>query len=300
MKKINDHRRKNHYLATLLAFAMIAFYGCATADPQSISTFKQGLSAVQTESQTIFLEYNQFVREMQLDRVEKLTSLKESDLAPGLDASSLTRWNATLEAMSLYASSLETLASPAGGAQVEQSLQALGNRIIALSPPADPGESKKDELNLAVSHIGKRIVESKARRKAMELAQDVDPSVRSTCLHMADMIGSSHTTSGLRATMWSNWTTRADGIRIQFLDPGVDKRKIAMMYAAVLDDRLSSDAALAALRQALLNLADLHTAVSQGRSADATAIIALLRQEVAFARQLLESAKVIDTQGGTP
>ena len=285
-----------------LAFCLILIMflgGCATADPQSVTKFKQGLSAVQTDSQTILLEFNRFIRDLQLDRAATLSKLEESDVAPGLDAESLGRWNAAVEAMSLYASALETLAAPTGVAQVEESLTSLGDRIMALSPPKDSASPKKDELNLAIGHIGKLVVEATAKRKALEIAREVDSSVRAVLLQMADMIGSGQTTGGLRTTMWSNWTMRADQFRGSFLKPGADKRQVAAMYASAIEGRQTSDVALSALRKALLDLADLHTAVAQGRSADASAIIAFLRQEVAYAKQLLESAQISKPKAGT-
>jgi hypothetical protein len=278
---------------------MIFLGACATTDPQSITKFKQGLSAVQTDSQTILLEFNRFIRDLQLDRAATLPNLKESDVAPGLDAESLGRWSAAVEAMSLYASALETLAAPTGAAKVEESLKSLGDRIIALNPPTDPASSKGDELNQAISHIGKLIVEAAAKRKALEIAREVDPSVRAALLQMTDMIGSGQTTGGLRTTMWSNWTTRADQLRHSFLAPGANKRQVAAMYASAIEGRQTSDVALSALRKALLDLADLHTAVAQGRSADASEIIAFLRQEVIYAKQLLESAQISKPKGGT-
>lgn len=70
------------------------------------------------------------------------------------------------------------------------------------------------------------------------------------------------------------------------------------MYAEALEGRQTCDASLSALRKALLDLADLHTAIAQGRSADASEIVAILQQEVASAKQLLESARTSKTKGG--
>jgi hypothetical protein len=279
---------------------VMCLWACATTNPQSVTKFKQGLSAVQTESQTVLLEFNRFVRDLQLDRAATLEKLKESDVAPGLDDESVGRWNAALEAMSLYSSALETLVAPAGAAKVEESLKSLGDRIITLKVSEDTPSSKGGEITQAISHIGRLIVEATAKRKALEIAREADPSVRAALLQMADMVGGDHTTGGLRTTMWSNWTTRATQHRTSFLQPGADKRQVAAKYAAALEGRQTSDVALGALRKALLDLADLHTAVSQGRSADASEIITFLRQEVAYAKQLLESAQASKSKGGTP
>ena len=201
--------------------------------------------------------------------------------------------------MSLYGSSLETLAAPMQGGRVEDSLKALGDRIVALVPRADDASAGK-ELTLAVGHLGKLIVDATAKRRALDIAREADPSIRAALLQLADMIGADHGSGGLRTTLWSNWTVRATEIRVAFLAPGADKRRVAARYAEALDGRQTSDSALAALRKAVIDLADLHSAVAQGRTADASAIVAVLRQEVGFAKGLLESARGPRPKDGTP
>jgi hypothetical protein len=283
----------------LCLILVVFLWGCATVDPQSLTRFKQGLSVVRTESQAILLEFNRFVRDLQLDRAATLPNLKESDVAPGLDAESMGRWNAALEALSLYASALEALAAPAGAARVEASLKSLGDRIVALNLGKDLAGPGAKEISQAIGHIGKLIVETAAKRKALEIALEADPSVRAVLVQMAGMIGGDQAGGGLRTTMWSNWSTRAARLQEDFLEKGANKRKIAAAYAEAVEGRQATDAALGALRKALLDLADLHTAVARGRSADASEIIAFLRQEVAFARKLLESAQSAKPKGGT-
>jgi hypothetical protein len=295
MRKILSATRNTPGCILLCLTAMLFLPACTTTDPQSVTRFKQGISSVQTDSQAILLKFNSFVREAQLSRVADLPNLKESDVAPGLDAGSVASWNQALEALFLYASALEVLANPAEAAKVGESLKSLGARVIALSPPKDPNVPGSDELNKAVSHIGEYLVAATAQRKALTIARAVDPNVRIALAQMADMVGSGPMTGGLRTTLWSNWTTHADEIRRGFLTTN-DKRAVAVRYAEALEGRQTSDLALGALRKALLDLADLHTAVAQGRSADAAEIIGFLRQEVAFAKQLLDSAQVSKPQ----
>jgi hypothetical protein len=297
MKKSNQDVGTTHGCLRLCLIVLILAGGCPTAPPESVTKFGQGLAVVNTDARRILLEFNKFVRDIQLDRAETLKNLQESDVAPGLDAESVSRWNAAMEAMSLYASALATLTDPGGTAGTEKSLKSLGNRIVALGPPRDAASSRGDELTRAVSHIGGLIVDRAARRKALEIAREADPSVRAVLLQMANMIGRDHTTGGLRTTIWSNWTIRANQIRVDFLAPGAKKRKVAAMYATAIENRQTSDIALGTLRMALLNLADLHTAVAQGRSADASEIILFMRQEVTYAKQLLKSAQVSESEG---
>jgi len=298
MKKSIQDMRLTHRCLRLCVITLLLVGGCTTAPPESVAKFRQGLALVNTDSQRILLEFNSFVRDLQLDRAEKLKNLKESDLTPGLDAESVSRWNAAMEAMSLYASALATLAAPEGSTEVEESLKSLGARIVTLGPPKDAASSQEDELTQAVSHIGELIVGAAARRKALEVAREADPSVRAVLLQMANMIGSDQVTAGLRTTIWSNWTMRANEIRAEFLEPGANKRQVAAMYAMAIEGRQTSDVALSALRRALLDLADLHTAVAQGRSADASDIILSIHKEIVYAKQLLESARASESEGG--
>jgi hypothetical protein len=290
--------KNNHTKRVVLLLGLYILGGCTTVPPESVTKFRQGLALVNTDSQRILLEFNTFIRDLQLDRAETLKNLQESDVTPGLDAESVSRWNTAMEAMSLYASALATLADSRGTTDVEESLKTLGNHIVALGPPRDAADSREDKLTQAVSHIGGLIIGAAAKRKALEVARESDSSVRAVLLQMANMIGSDQATGGLRTTIWSNWTMRANQIRVGFLAPGTNKREIAAKYAMAIESRQTSDVVLSTLRRALLNLADLHTAIAQGRTADASEIILFIQQEMVYAKQLLESARASEPNGG--
>ena len=80
MRNSMPHVRVTHWYIALCLTLMAFFGGCATTDTQSVTKFKQGLSAVQTDSQTILLEFNRFIRDLQLDRAATLSNLKEKML----------------------------------------------------------------------------------------------------------------------------------------------------------------------------------------------------------------------------
>jgi hypothetical protein len=270
--------------------------GCRSPDPGSLSSFKHGLSVVGEQSIALFRDVNDVSRQAQLDRVETQTMLKESDVAPALDAESIGRWNRGIEALSAYASSLEVLSSPEHGEGIEKSVEGLGGRITALA--AAPPENA-DEVTKAIGHLGKLIVNARAGAAALEVMQKADRDVRSVLTHMGSMIGDGPTEGGVRTTVFSNWTTLADGTRAQFPQAAPsEKRSIAEKYADELRARAAADAALAAVRKSLLDLADVHTAASQGRTADASEMVAFLREEIAFAGELLKSAR--EHEGSTP
>lgn len=275
--------------------AGLSFAGCATPDPESLSSFREGLSAVQKESHAVFLEVNRAARKTQLDRAETLPMIRESDVAPALAPAAIAEWNRALEALAAYASSLEILSSSGDGADVEASVGKLGVRIQALVPAAPKAT---DELAKAVGRLGNLLTQAVAGAVARDVMRDADPDVRDVLTRLADMIGRDTAGGGVRTTVWANWTLLADGTRAAF--PGAEaakKRRVAETYAEQLEKRDAADAALAALRQSLLDLADAHTAASQGRAADAGRMVALLREQVAYASKLLKSARGADEGG---
>lgn len=285
-------------LVACLLVLLLSVSGCTTIDTKSNTQFGQGVAAVSSDSQALFLDVNSFARELQLDRAVGLESIKESDFTAALDAESVDRWNSALESLALYSSGLQLLSDSAGAAEVNKSIQALGDRIIALNSPATPGAGGADEASKALGHIGQLIVEAAAKKKALEIARDADPSVRATLLFMADMIGADHGSGGVRTTLWSNWTARIAQIRVEFVSAGGGKRQVAAKCAVAIEQRNISDLKLSALRKSLLELADLHTAIAQGRSADAAEMIAVLKREIDFAKSLAESAKPTKKEDG--
>ena len=270
----------------LLCLFLILVAGCAAPSRESLSSFREGLSAVQKESREVFLDVNRTARKAQISRVGTLTMLKESDVSPALDPASLAQWNRALEALSAYASALEILADPKSGDGVEESVGKLGRRIEAMGPGTD-------ELTKAVAGLGGVLTRSVAGHAAREAMLDADPHVRDVLTRMADMIGDGPEAGGVRTTVWAAWTLFADEARKGFPESAShEKHVIAQTYASRLESRDEADAALAAVRRALLDLADAHTAASQGRTIDAERMVAFLRKQVAHA------AKIFKDTGG--
>jgi hypothetical protein len=284
-------RARGAFARSLLLFAIA---GCASVDRPALGGFRKGLSTVQVESAALLQDVNKLARRAQLERIETLAGmLKESDIAPALDADSRVRWNRALEALAAYAASIEVLSDPARGTETEKSVAELGNRINAMA--AEPS-AKGDELSAAVGRLGRLVVTAWAQREALETMRSADAEVRAVLAQMAAMIGDGVESAGIRGTVWSNWTTLADEIRQGFLSAKpAEKKTIAGKYAEALDQRAASDAGLASVRKALLDLADAHSAISQGRDADASDTIAFLREQMAFSRALLKSAQKPDS-----
>jgi hypothetical protein len=275
---------------------LLAFAGCATSvDRPSLSGFKHGLSTVESHSASRLREVNEICRRAQMERIEKLEGMvKETDVAPALDAESLASWNRALEALAAYASSLEVLSAPERGVEVEKSAIALGKRIHAMAPKEEPHAAA---MGAAIGRLGNLIVTSWSNHAALDLMKRADPDVREVLTEMAAMLGDGTATAGVRATIWASWTALAAETRKGFLEAkGPEKRSIARRFAAALDKRAASDAALASVRKELLDLADAHTALSQGRVADALETIANIREQIQFSTALLKG--VAETEEG--
>ncbi len=293
---------------------------CTTPDRVSIGSFREGLVAAQSRSKTLFDSVNEMVRQLQLSRVDSLTNLRERDFAPALDVRSRRRWSQSFEALGAYASALEVLTDPQTSEGVKASVGALGERIEALRGTISEGSiasGPSGGLVAAFGELSKLIVNAQANKEALRLMRQADPHVRNVLTHMASMIGDDPTVAltgqasdvsepdrqvvgGVRLTVWSNRTAHASLQRTAFLDPqnAGKKRSIAAAYADALAARDAADSALAGLRLSLLNLADVHTASSQGRQADAASIIAFLRHEIDTAGQLIEMATKKGKNGG--
>ncbi|KAF0242050.1 MAG: hypothetical protein FD180_4137, partial [Planctomycetota bacterium] len=150
-------------------------------------------------------------------------------------------------------------------------------------------------LTRALAHLGGLLTRGIAGAVARDVMQDADPHVRDVLTRMADMIGADPGAGGVRTTVYSNWTLLADETRKGFPEAAATrKRRIAGTWTEQLEAREAADAALAAIRQSLLDLADAHTAASQGRAVDAARMVAFLREEVAFASKLLKRVHVAD------
>ncbi|MEK7469147.1 MAG: hypothetical protein AAB074_17370 [Planctomycetota bacterium] len=137
-----------------LAGVLLAAAGCATPAPVSLSSFRKGLYAVQKESNAAFLEVNRASRRAQLDRVETLVMLKESDVSPALSPASIAEWNRALEALAAVRKTLldladaHTAASQRRAVDAEATLAFLHDEVALVakllqSPRvADKGEPK--------------------------------------------------------------------------------------------------------------------------------------------------------------
>ncbi len=285
LKRIFKKTRVLRFLfLQIIIFLFIS--NCATTDIHSLNAFREGLLVFDSESRILFAEFNRIVRALQLDRAAGLSNISESDFTPGIAPQALRNWNMAVQTLTLYASSLEILASPSASVQVEKSLKTLGERIAALKEQNAGTESGHNGFSHAISRIGMHVIHGSARTKALEIARNANPDVREILFYMSDMIGGPDS-GGLRMIMWSNQTTYADQYRAAFLEKNADKRDIASRYVTALERRESIDMALDALGKTLIALADLHTAASQGRHADSRAIIAGLRHEISHTRKWL-------------
>ncbi len=275
------------FLYVLCFLSMAALAGCAGT--VQVTQFKQGVSDVQSESLAVMGDFNKVVRVGELDRAETLASLTKDDMAPGLKPAQLAQWNAALETVVLYASALETLAAAGEKTEIGSSLQSIGDRIQTL------GDKEKESdtdgaLSKTIGDISGFLVKAGARRRALDIARDSDKAVRKVLKHMAVMLDTGKEDDpSLRTTMSKNWDTQLASLAAKFSGTPEHKRKVAAAYADTLDNFYACDTALSALRGALLDLAELHTAMAHERTGGVCSTAALLRQELAAAKLAVDS-----------
>lgn len=254
----------------LLCCIPVFLASCAQSVHQSITPFTQSISSVEHSSQKLLLEFNQHIRELQVERAVTLKTLSEQDFTPGVTAQAKTRWQKAFDALRMYASALEALSDPKTVSGADKSITMIGNQMLSISSSSLP---QATELNSQIGHIAQLLLQQSASKKAMEIASEADPSVRALLLHMRTMI------EDLRITNRTSWTTKASKHQVAFLEEGADKAGEAKSYATVLEYREISDTAFYSLCVTLQYLADMHTAIAQGRTEDAENLHHMIDQE---------------------
>lgn len=254
----------------LLCCIPVFLVSCAQSVHQSITPFTQSISSVEHSSQKLLLEFNQHIRELQVEKAVGDSALSEQDFTPGVTAQAKIRWQKAFDALRMYASAIEALSDPKTVSGADKSITMIGNQMLSISSSSLP---QATELNSQIGHIAQLLLLQSASTKAMEIASEADPSVRALLLHMRTMI------DDLRLTNRTSWTTKASKHQVAFLEEGADKALEAQSYATVLEYREISDTAFYSLGVTLQYLADMHTAIAQGRTGDAENLHHMIDQE---------------------
>lgn len=289
----------------LLAMLLLPLMGCVSVQQESVVSWREAVQAAKDQSRATFQIIGLLIRESQLNRIEKLPAaelkqITESDLAPGLPAQALRQWNTALDAMAVYASSVETLISPDLPKDIGSSLQRLGEQIGAT---AEVEALKADqELSKAMGGLGKQIVAAAAHHKARDAMLQVDPSIKALTDRMANMLYRARPStdddgkpivreSGVLPPIRVTYDGMIIAVQEQFRDTtdGPGRRALAQQYAELLDRRAQLEDSIMILRRVLLDLGAAHTAAAQGRSTDLRTIVAIMHNDLAIVREAAKS-----------
>lgn len=281
-------------ISTFAAFAVLLGGCAATPSQKSLSDWHDAVVAVRDQSTTTFRGVNALAREAQIRRAATLKSLKEEDFQPGLDADAIGVWTRALDILAEYGAALSSLLSPSLSAGVGDATKRFGESIVTSSKSNIL--QKQPGLATAFGKVGAKIASIAAGRNAQSIMAETDPAIREVTEHMAKMIGDSHGGEeiGVIGTVQSAWMVKADEIRTaSFLNAKspAEKQSVASNYAAALDQRDASIAALRNLKSSIQELASSHTRAAAGGSLDTGAMIANIREQIAFFRDLIKDLK---------
>jgi hypothetical protein len=293
---LNILSARGRFLAASMLLALVAgLAGCAAPGPtpKAIADWHDAVVAVREQSVTTFRAVNDLVREAQIRRAANLPNLKEEDFHPGLDAESLATWNSALDTLATYSAALSTLLSPDLAAGVGASTKQLGESIAASSNSTV--FKKQPGLASAFGKLGAKIASIAAGQSAKTIMAETDSAVGEVLGQMAKMIrdDSGGLDTGIYQTVHANWQTQGGEIRADFLEARspAEKRNVATRYASLLAQRDAGEAALLGLRRSLLELAAAHSKAAAGGAMDTSALIANVREQIAFLKDLLADLK---------
>jgi hypothetical protein len=99
--------------------------------------------------------------------------------------------------------------------------------------------------------------------------------------------------TGIYHTVHTNWQTQGRDITTDFLEAKspAAKQDVATRYASLLAQRDAGEAALLGLRRSLLELAAEHSRAAAGGAMDTSILIASVREQIAFLKDLLADLK---------
>ena len=122
-----------------------------------------------------------------------------------------------------------------------------------------------------------------------------DGAVNGVLSQMALMIydDSGGLESGVSQTVQANWMVQAAEVKVAFPPTGTpaEKRSVATQYAVILERRDASEITLVTLKASLLELGAAHSRAAAGGPMDMSALIANLREQTAFLKDLLTDLK---------
>lgn len=280
-------------IVSRLCLTALALSSCTTVNTDGISKFDQGLLLTHTQTDTIFAAANALAQEESIKYViaSNKVTITDADFTPLLSPDAVAEWDTSFSKLEAYASALQTLSSGNEGTQFSNSAQGLGKQLQT----GAIGAKISNGVAAAFIELGQALINLKAGHDAQAIMHQTDPAIRQVFTQMAAAIGENNK-SGLRADVWSNWTTKiAQGPGQDYIAAGkngnntAQKTTAAQSYVAMMAQRDAQLSTLATLRQSLLALADAHTAAAKGASADLTGTISLINTQLDQTQTILSN-----------
>ena len=265
-----------------VTFAALLLGGCASVPNADVQTFSSGVSTAKTQTDLAFQAVTDLTSDSIVDYAVSQPTLNDASFQPVLDPQSIAVWDNVFSTLEKYAQSLALLTSPnvttdyenaavnlAG--EVKQAGSDLKNQKLISSAPDVPAS-----FAAAFTELGDLLLRAKAEHDAQKIITQADPTIRAILTTMADTIGTSTATPGLRATVHANWEQRKGIQQVAFLTAKTqaDKRPIAVLYSKAMSQEAAQDLALSSLRESLLNLADAHHALASNKNANLASAVA--------------------------
>jgi hypothetical protein len=295
---LNSKRMIMRCLITLMAIAC-ALSGCATAPAKdAIPPFRQGVMIAGVQTADAFTDVNTFLRQQQIERAIKQSTLTEKLFVVVIDASDMAKWSRAFALIDAYAEKLERLLSPDQRSGVEGELSELGAKIEGLHDGQIPAG-----VSAAFIKFGGLLVKMKTERDALGVIRKADPAIQDIFNAMMEAIGED-SGSGVRGTVSASWTQVLARIDVEQFrraqSPGA-KREAVKKYLKALEARDLQDQLLGSLNLSLATLAKAHQEIANGQPLSATAMIQFVQDEYnAYRKQIeiIQARREEETNGG--
>lgn len=244
-------------------------------DNEMVPAFRLAVTAVRGQSRVVFRMVNELARARQVEFAATQPVLREIDFAPMLDSDAIKAWNISLDAMQSYAGAVELLLGPERPQDVAESLRKAGEQLVATANL--PLLRQDTVLSNAIRAIGPKLTVSAGKSSARGIMLESDSAVKGLTEAMAAMLYDNsaardedglefHAESGVVITVANSWDDSLARMEIRMLDARPDEKDgLARQYAEMVSAKETAIDAVNTLRQAILELAVLHSAITQRR-----------------------------------
>lgn len=277
-------------LATCLL--IVVCVGCSATgqvSQSSLSDLRKGIADTSALARLSMTEANQLARERAISRVLSLNRprLAEKDFTRAVSSADIAKWDHAFVQLDEYVTALQFLTSPDRTTETENAAVNLSKQLANSSPQL----AVSPKIASAFTQLGKMLISSRANRDALAIMRQTDGALREVLNGLAQAVYDPTQGSGLRVTVWSNWTDAIDGNDpatpqsrwVNAIDSKASqatKRKIIDDFLQMIDSRDAQIAALDRLRQSLGLLADAYSSAAQGSSRDAESTIAFINAQL--------------------